>query len=98
MLPIIYMLWSIECFDFSVLLFKEFCFIVTECFMLLVSQKNNVCVGGWVGGWVRACVHACVLAACVRACVRACLCACVRVCVKNYILPGFNILLHKCCL
>ena len=34
MLPIIYMLWSIECFDFSVLLFKEFCFIVNfiECF------------------------------------------------------------------
>ena len=22
------MLWSIECFDFNVLLFKEFCFIV----------------------------------------------------------------------
>ena len=28
MLPIIYMLRSSECFDFSVLLFKEFCFIV----------------------------------------------------------------------
>ena len=28
MLPIIYMLWLIEFFDFSVLLFKEFCFIV----------------------------------------------------------------------
>ena len=59
------------------------------CFKLLVSQKNKVCV----------CV--CV---CVRACVRACACvraggrACVRVCVRNYILPGFNTLLHKCCL
>ena len=28
MLPKIYMLWSIECFEFSVLLFTEFCFIV----------------------------------------------------------------------
>ena len=60
MLPIIYMLWSIECFDFSVL-FKEFCFIVIECFKLLVSQ-NNMCVcvgggGGGGGGSVRACVH-----------------------------------------
>ena len=35
------------------------------------------------------CVRACVCA-CVRACVRAC------VCVRNYILPGFNMLLHKC--
>ena len=41
------------------------------------------------------CVRACVLA-CVRACMLACLHACV--CVRNYILPGFNILLHKCCL
>ena len=48
MLPIIYMLCSIDCFDFSVLLFKESCFI--ECLKLLVSQKNNVC------GWVCACV------------------------------------------
>ena len=28
MLPVIYMLWSIECFDLRALLFKEFCFIV----------------------------------------------------------------------
>ena len=44
MLRIIYMLWLIECFDFSV----------------LVSQKNNVCVCVWGGGGVRACVRACV--------------------------------------
>ena len=55
-----------------------------ECFQLLVSQNNNVCVC--------VCVYVCV-----------CVCgggvrACVRVCVRNYILPGFNILLHKCCL
>ena len=55
MLPIIYMLWSIECFDFSVLLFKELFFI--ECFKLLVSQKKNVCACGWVG----VCVHVCTL-------------------------------------
>ena len=48
-------------------------------FSVLVSQKNNVCVS------VCVCVCVCV---CVRACVRAC------VCVRNYILPGFNILLH----
>ena len=50
MLPIIYMLWLIECFDFNVLLFKEL--------MLLVSQKNVcVCVGRWVGACMHACVH-----------------------------------------
>ena len=63
------MLWSIECFDFNVLLFKEFCFIeFIEYFKLLVSQKKNVCVCRWVG-------------ACMRACVRACVCVCVYVCV-----------------
>ena len=63
MLPIIYMLWSIECFDFNVLLFKEFCFIeFIEYFKLLVSQKKNVCVRmcAWVRACMRACVHSCV--------------------------------------
>ena len=45
MLPLIYMLWSIECFDFSILLFKE----VTgepeeEC--VWVSVCVCVCGGG----------------------------------------------------
>ena len=35
-----------------------------ECFKLLVSQNNNVCVcgcvGELVGGWERACVRECV--------------------------------------
>ena len=59
------------------IVFSYVCFIVIfiECFKLLVSQKNNVCV-------------------CVCVCVRACVRACVRV--RNYILPGFNMLLHKC--
>ena len=66
MLPIIYMLWWIECFDFNVLLFKDlFLFLFIDCFKLLVSQKNNVCV----------CVCVCVQAGgCVHACVRACVC------------------------
>ena len=62
------MLWSIECFDFNVLLFKEFCLLqFIECFKLLVSQNNNVCVCvcRWVGACMRACVHACV---CVSVC------------------------------
>ena len=51
------MLWSIECFDFNVLLFKEFCLLqFIECFKLLVSQKNNVCVCGCVVG-VCVCVY-----------------------------------------
>ena len=72
MLPIIYMLWSIECFDFSVLLFKAFCFIVIywSVFKLLVSQCVCVCV--------------CRVGACMRACVRACVCVCV--CVHCYCL------------
>ena len=60
MLPIIYMLWSTECFDFSVLLFKEFCFIVIYCLISVTGEPEEecVCVGvsWWVGGSVRSCV------------------------------------------
>ena len=57
MLPIIYMLWSIECFDFSILSRNFVLLLFIECFKLLVSQKNNVCgLVGWCG-----CAGVCIL-------------------------------------
>ena len=40
MQPIIYMLQSIECFDFSVLLFKEFCFIVIYWMFYVIGEPE----------------------------------------------------------
>ena len=82
------MLWSIEYFDFNVLLRNFVLLQFIECFKLLVSQKNNVCVCVCVCVCIQVggCVHTCV-----RACMRACVCVCVYIVIVKYslYLSGF---------
>ena len=61
----------------------SFIVIFIDCFKLLVSQKNNVCV--YMCVCVCVCVHACVHACvCVRACLYACVCVYIHCCCEVF--------------